>query len=332
MTDMISRADAIADLASNGYIENAATDKQVSHNVGIDTAIARLRDLPAAQVAVKPLEWAEEKTLGVGCIRLVADSILGKFSIEYGGWANGKLCLGVPWRDESVWLENDPDAAKTHANRLLSDHIRSALIDTPAQVADPAQIRGAALLDPIAVHANMLRGTIAMPSVNNIIHLYGEDVLRAALIPTPPADAPELVALVDAATPGPWRLGLKWGSVVADGSTGYDDQDTIDAYGGHLVCESAKLGPNARFVAWCRDGVPGLLDAIAAQTARVEAAEARAADLTAKLEKAMAGIAELATHPEDDGSSMIGDFRDYYRDSCNYAAQLLAALNAGGAA
>ena len=84
-------------------------------------------------------------------------------------------------------------------------------------------------------------------------------------------------ALVDAATPGPWRLGLKWDSVVADGSTGYDDQDTIDAYGGHLVCESAKLGPNARFVAWCRDGVPALLDALAA-------AEARAADLTAKLE------------------------------------------------
>ena len=87
-------------------------------------------------------------------------------------------------------------------------------------------------------------------------------------------------ALVDAATPGPWRLGLKWDSVVADGSTGYDDQDTIDAYGGHLVCESAKLGPNARFVAWCRDGVPALLDALAA-------AEARAADLTANLEKAL---------------------------------------------
>lgn len=38
-----------------------------------------------------------------------------------------------------------------------------------------------ALSDPIAVHANMLRGAIAMPSVENIIHAYGAEALRATL-------------------------------------------------------------------------------------------------------------------------------------------------------
>jgi hypothetical protein len=38
-----------------------------------------------------------------------------------------------------------------------------------------------ALSDPVAVHANILRGTIAKPTVEQIIHIYGADALRAAL-------------------------------------------------------------------------------------------------------------------------------------------------------
>ena len=41
----------------------------------------------------------------------------------------------------------------------------------------------AALQDPVAVHANMLRGTIAKPSIEQIIHLYGVDALCKALAP-----------------------------------------------------------------------------------------------------------------------------------------------------
>jgi hypothetical protein len=37
------------------------------------------------------------------------------------------------------------------------------------------------LQDPIAVHLNMLRGTIAKPTIENIIHLYGKDALLKAL-------------------------------------------------------------------------------------------------------------------------------------------------------
>ncbi len=41
------------------------------------------------------------------------------------------------------------------------------------------------LADPDAVHLNLLRGTLARPSFEQIIHLYGAEALRAAL-PSPP--------------------------------------------------------------------------------------------------------------------------------------------------
>ena len=41
--------------------------------------------------------------------------------------------------------------------------------------------RTAALSDPNAVHINMLRGSIARPTIAQIIHVYGADELRAAL-------------------------------------------------------------------------------------------------------------------------------------------------------
>lgn len=48
------------------------------------------------------------------------------------------------------------------------------------------------LQDPDAVHQNLLRGTLARPSVQQIIHIYGAEALRAAL-PSPP-DPDERVA------------------------------------------------------------------------------------------------------------------------------------------
>lgn len=43
--------------------------------------------------------------------------------------------------------------------------------------------QGPDLTDPVTVHANMLRGTIAKPTVEQIIHLYGVDTLAKALAP-----------------------------------------------------------------------------------------------------------------------------------------------------
>jgi len=59
-------------------------------------------------------------------------------------------------------------------------------------------------------------------------------------------------------TPGPWRIGAKFQSVVSDGPTGWDDDGSVAAYGGHMVCESAKLEANARLIA----AAPDLLDAL----------------------------------------------------------------------
>lgn len=52
----------------------------------------------------------------------------------------------------------------------------------------------ALLSDPDAVHLNLLRGTLARPSVAQIIHLYGAEALRAAL-PSPPEPDPRIVDL-----------------------------------------------------------------------------------------------------------------------------------------
>ena len=49
------------------------------------------------------------------------------------------------------------------------------LIDRPAVQPD--------LTDPVVVHANMLRGAIAKPTLDQIIHLYGVDALCRALVP-----------------------------------------------------------------------------------------------------------------------------------------------------
>lgn len=56
-----------------------------------------------------------------------------------------------------------------------------------AQAADQIEADGKRLADldklndPVAVHVNMLRGTIAKPSLANMIHLYGAEALSAAL-------------------------------------------------------------------------------------------------------------------------------------------------------
>jgi hypothetical protein len=56
-------------------------------------------------------------------------------------------------------------------------------------------VTAAGILDPIAVHRNMLAGIIAKPSVEAIIHIYGHSALNAALretdgLPPAPPDVP----------------------------------------------------------------------------------------------------------------------------------------------
>lgn len=58
--------------------------------------------------------------------------------------------------------------------KRVNDHIRS-LAKMAALQPD--------LTDPVVVHANMLRGAIAKPTLDQIIHLYGVDALCRALVP-----------------------------------------------------------------------------------------------------------------------------------------------------
>ena len=64
----------------------------------------------------------------------------------------------------------------------ISEKLARALLDARTELA-AAQQREAALSDPICVHVNMLRGTIAKPTLEQIIHLYGVDALCKALMP-----------------------------------------------------------------------------------------------------------------------------------------------------
>lgn len=55
---------------------------------------------------------------------------------------------------------------------------------------DVTYIRSDLLIDPNAVHMNMLRGTLAKPSVDQIVHIYGPEALAAS---------PEVAKLIERA-------------------------------------------------------------------------------------------------------------------------------------
>ena len=99
-----------------------------------------------------------------------------------------------------------------------------------------------------------------------------------------PQDA-ALLASLTGFTPGPWVLGKRYYSVISSNITGLDDALTLDAYGGHLVCESAKMKANAALIAAAPD-----LHRIALE---------RGAEI-ARLHKALDNIGELNLLPRDE--------------------------------
>lgn len=73
--------------------------------------------------------------------------------------------------------QEDKMAYYREASAYFQDrHVRALIRAEPTH----AQI----MADPNAVHINILRGSIAKPTVEQIIHIYGADILRAALPPT----------------------------------------------------------------------------------------------------------------------------------------------------
>lgn len=132
-----------------------------------------IRALPTVQpqVAVKPLEWREDKTYGLHSTLFVADTIFGRVSIEYGGWANEKLCLSVPWQARSIWLENDPPAAIAAVQADYDARIRAAL------VADTNP------LGAVAMRESLLR--VVAESLSPVTSLYLLIAGKAATLPLP---------------------------------------------------------------------------------------------------------------------------------------------------
>lgn len=80
----------------------------------------------------------------------------------------------------ALWIEGTGESPEWAESPNRDDY---SLVQAFARHRSEAQATGLreALADPSAVHVNMLRGGIARPSLAQIIHIYGEDALRAAL-------------------------------------------------------------------------------------------------------------------------------------------------------
>ena len=64
--------------------------------------------------------------------------------------------------------------------------------------------------------------------------------------------------LLEDVTPGPWRHSKSYRGIVSDSPSGYDDAESVSAYGGHMICESV-MAHNSLFIAAARELVPALL-------------------------------------------------------------------------
>lgn len=78
---------------------------------------------------------------------------------------------------DRIWVDGDTWFSKPVTYPDATEYLR-------------ADVVAARLSDPVAVHANMLRGTIAKPTVEQIIHLYGVDALYRELSRRSAGDLP----------------------------------------------------------------------------------------------------------------------------------------------
>ncbi len=92
---------------------------------------------------------------------------------------------------KALRVEARENAMQALASMGQAQEAYEAQLDAEAELAAAQQREAellAALEDPLVVHLNMVAGKIAKPLPSQLAHIYGEDVIRAALAPTPPAD------------------------------------------------------------------------------------------------------------------------------------------------
>jgi hypothetical protein len=154
-------------------------------------AAATLTALIAETVALKAKIAEYEAHDGMhGAIVHAIRSLLNESNVPGAAFIDDHVANAIVQRDalaaQVAELTRERDEALSAARQ--QDKLREATLGTLRSVSaalDAAEAKVArlegALSDPVAVHANMLRGTIAKPTVEQIIHLYGADALRAAL-------------------------------------------------------------------------------------------------------------------------------------------------------
>ena len=120
---------------------------------------------------------------------------------------------------------------------------------------------------------------------------------------------------LEGVTPGPWLA--ESGHMQSNGQLYWQVTDGHDAILQNQFCwHHGDHAATARFVAWCREGVPALVAELTAQKARAETAEAQVAELTAKLEVVTDAIDGIYVYANDTmgGPSAGPDDRAWYLD------------------
>lgn len=141
-----------------------ASPERVKHGVPQDVAMTEAAALIAQQAASIEAVSSDET--------FAADSVIDNTAAEIAGL--------VGPNDEAQAVEAAVKRALIFMRSLANLRLQRA--EARATAAEAERDR---LLDPVAIHANMLRGTIAKPSLNNIAHLYPEvQQMRQALIAT----------------------------------------------------------------------------------------------------------------------------------------------------
>ena len=99
-----------------------------------------------------------------------------------------------PLRDALLTVRQivEDEAYKVTANQSPCKHtdalneIHAVVDEAIRQVVEPSMVQADLLLDPNVIHVNMLRGSIAKPSLKQIIHIYGAENLYSEIRATCP--------------------------------------------------------------------------------------------------------------------------------------------------
>ena len=173
----------------------------------------------------------------------------------------------------------DPNGAGDWYHR---DDILTALAAAvPADLAEAGKVQ-AYVVDELERHDARKTGWVKADDYHTLLALATaqaagierHEKVIAALAAAVPADLAEAGNVLEGVTPGPWCVPGQPDKICAEGYTKNGFARTIATVATPSWMGSAEPWANARFIAWCREGVPALLARIAAQEAQIKGLEA----------------------------------------------------------